>query len=144
MQATAQATPEEVQGFLEEYFEAWKGTDVDAILAYFTDSVEIDTPLGKLIGKEAVRDYFVQPLVSAFPGNVHAIQKLAFAPDLVAAEWIFQAVHAGPFAGLPASGRTVALPGCSFYEHDLGARKITAGRIYFDVGALLKQLGAEG
>ncbi len=142
MQAIAtQFTTEEVREFLDAYFDAWKGTDEDAILAYFSDSVVIEMPLGTLVGKAAVREHFVHPLVTAFPGNVHAIQKVAFAPEMVAAEWIFQAVHTGPFAGLPASGKAVALPGSSFYEHDLSARKITAGRIYFDVGALLRQIG---
>jgi predicted ester cyclase len=64
------------------------------------------------------------------------------ARNLVAAEWSFEAVHKGPFANVEATGKQVQVPGCSFYEYDLGTRKIPAGRIYFDVGTLLRQIGA--
>ena len=68
-----------------------------------------------------MRDNFVRPFVSGFPGNVHAIRNLAFAPNLGAVEWSFEAVHSGAFADIPASGKHVQIPICSFYEYDLGA-----------------------
>ena len=89
-----------------------------------------------------MRDNFVRPFIAAFPGNVHAIQNLAHAKNLVAVEWRFEAVHTGPFANVEATGKQVKVPGCSFYEYDLGARKIPAGRIYFDFATLLRQIGA--
>jgi hypothetical protein len=52
-------------------------------------------------------------------------------------EWSFEAVHKGPFANVEATGKQVQVPGCSFYEYDLGTRKIPAGRIYFDVATLI-------
>ena len=145
MLATAtQASPENVRAFVQEYFDAWKGTDESKILAYYADDVVIHLPTGILKGKPAVRDNFVRPFVSGFPGNVHAIRNLAFAPNLVAVEWSFEAVHSGAFAGIPASGKQVQVPGCSFYEYDLGKKVIPAGRIYFDLGALMRQIGREG
>jgi hypothetical protein len=30
---------------------------------------------------------------------------------------------------------------CSFYEYDLATRKIPAGRIYFDLATLMRQIG---
>jgi hypothetical protein len=51
-------------------------------------------------------------------------------------------VHTGAFAGVEATRKKVQVPGCSFYEYDLGMRKIPAGRIYFDVATLLRQIGA--
>lgn len=143
MQATiVQAPPEVVRAFLEEYFDAWKGTDADKILAYYSDDVVIHLPTGTLEGKTAVGNDFVRPFIGAFPGNVHAIQNLAHAMNLVAVEWNFEAKHTGPFANVQATGRQVLVPGCSFYEYDLGNRVITAGRIYFDLGTLLRQIGA--
>jgi steroid delta-isomerase-like uncharacterized protein len=145
MPATAtQGSPENVRAFVQEYFDAWKGTDESKILAYYADDVVIHLPTGILKGKPAVRDNFVRPFVSGFPGNVHAIRNLAFAPNLVAVEWSFEAVHSGAFAGIPASGEQVQVPGCSFYEYDLGKRVIPAGRIYFDLGTLMRQIGREG
>ena len=143
MQATTvQAPPEVVRAFLQEYFDAWKGTDDDKILAYYSDDVVIQLPTGTFEGKMAVRDNFVRPFIGAFPGNVHAILNLAHGKDLVAVEWSFEAMHTGPFANIQATGRQVQVPGCSFYEYDLGIKTITAGRIYFDLGTLLRQIGA--
>ena len=66
---------------------------------------------------------------------------MIFGPDVVVVEWSFEAEHNGPFAGRAATGARVEVPGCSVYEYDSAKRQITAGRIYFDVGTLLKQIG---
>jgi steroid delta-isomerase-like uncharacterized protein len=141
---TVQAAPESVRAFLDRYFDAWKGTDEDTILAYYADAVVIQLPTGTLEGKIAVRDEFVRPFIAGFPGNVHVIRKLAHGMNLVAVEWSFEAVHLGTFANVQSTGRKVRVPGCSFYEYDLGAGQITAGRIYFDLSTLLRQIGAQG
>ncbi len=142
MQAVAtQASPEDVRVFVQEYFDAWKGTDEHKILAYYSDDVVIHLPTGVLEGKTAVRDNFVRPFVTGFPGNVHSIRNLAHANNLVAVEWSFEAAHKGPFAGIDATGKRVQVPGCSFYQYDLGTRTIPAGRIYFDFATLLRQIG---
>jgi steroid delta-isomerase-like uncharacterized protein len=144
MQATAlQAAPEDVRAFIQEYFDAWKGTDEPKILAYYSDDIVLHLSTGTLKGKAAVRDSFVRPFVAGFPGNVHSIRNLAHAKNLVAVEWSFEAVHKGPFANVGATGKRVQVPGCSFYEYDLGTRKIPAGRIYFDFATLLRQIGVE-
>lgn len=143
MQAVAtQAAPEDVRVFIQEYFDAWKGTDEDGILAYYSDDVVIHLPTGALEGRTAVRDNFVRPFIAGFPGNVHSIRNLAHAKNLVAVEWSFEAMHKGAFAGVEATRKRVHVPGCSFYEYDLGTRKIPAGRIYFDFATLLRQIGA--
>jgi predicted ester cyclase len=111
-------------------------------LPNYSDDVVIHLPTGTLKGKPAVRDNFVRPFIAAFPGNVHAIRNLAHAKNLVAVEWSFEAVHTGAFANVEATGNQVQVPGCSFYEYDLGTRTIPAGRIYFDLSTLLRQIGA--
>jgi steroid delta-isomerase-like uncharacterized protein len=141
--AAVQVAPESVRAFIQEYFDAWKGTDEHKILAYYSDDVVIHLPTGALEGKTAVRDNFVRPFIAAFPGNVHSIRNLAHAKNLVAVEWSFEAVHKGAFAKIEATGKKVRVPGCSFYEYDLRTRKIPVGRIYFDFATLLRQIGAE-
>ena len=143
MQAVAiQAAPDDVRAFIQEYFDAWKGTDEHKILAFYTEDVVLHLPTGTLEGKAAVRDNFVRPFIAGFPGNVHAIRNLAHARNLVAVEWSFEAAHKGPFANVEATGKQVQVPGCSFYEYDLGTQKIPAGRIYFNFATLLRQIGA--
>ena len=51
-------------------------------------------------------------------------------------------MHKGTFANIAATGRQVKVPGCSFYENGFETRTIPAGRIYFDLGTLLRQIGA--
>jgi predicted ester cyclase len=143
MQATTmQAAPEDVRAFIQEYFDAWKGTDEAKILAYYADDVVLQLPTGTLDGKAAVRDNFVRPFIAAFPGNIHAICNLAHARDLVAVEWSFAAIHTGSFATVAPTNKKVQVLGCSFYEYDLAKRIIPIGRIYFDFAALMKQISA--
>jgi steroid delta-isomerase-like uncharacterized protein len=143
MQAVAlQAAEEDVRAFVEEYFASWTGTDEDKILAYYSDNIVLRVPAGTFEGKTAVRDNFVRPFITAFPGNVNVILNLAYGRNLVAVEWSFEGVHAGPFGNIEATGKQVQVPGCSFYEYDLATRMIPAARIYFDVATLLRQIGA--
>lgn len=138
--ASVVSAPETVGAFVQEYFDAWKGTDVQKILAYYSDDVVIQLPTGSLEGKPAVRDNFVIPFVNGFPGNVHSICNLAHANNLVAVEWRFDAIHKGRFANIEATERTVRVLGCSFYEYNLESRTIHAGRIYFDLATLMRQI----
>jgi predicted ester cyclase len=54
-------------------------------------------------------------------------------------EGTFVGRHIGEFAGVPATHREVRVPLCVVY--DLAGDKIKAGRIYFEMPALFKQLG---
>lgn len=47
--------------------------------------------------------------------------------------------HIGEFAGIPASGKDVRVPLCVVY--DLEEDKLIRGRVYFEMPALLQQLG---
>ena len=138
--AAMQVSHEDVRAFIQEYFDIWKGTDIDKILSYYTDDVVLHLPTGTLSGKTAVRDSFVIPFVTAFPGNIHVARNLAYGANLVAVEWSFEAVHKGLFANIPATNKSVQVPGCSIYEYDLATRQIPAGRIYFDFATLMRQI----
>lgn len=47
--------------------------------------------------------------------------------------------HIGEFAGVPATGKEVSVPLCVVY--DLENEKIARGRVYFEIPALMAQLG---
>ncbi len=51
----------------------------------------------------------------------------------------FVGKHIGEFAGIPATGKDVRVPSSVVY--DLKNDQITRGRIYFEIPALLQQLG---
>jgi len=142
MATSAVAPAADVRAFIEEYFRAWQGTDEDHILSYYSEDVVLQIPGTLMNGKAAVRDQFVRPFIAGFPGNLHIAKNMIFGASVVVVEWSFEAHHKGPFAGRPATGVAVKVPGCSVYEHNLAKRQITGGRIYFDSISLLQQVGA--
>jgi steroid delta-isomerase-like uncharacterized protein len=93
-------------------------------------------------GKAALRDQFVRPFIAAFPGNRHIVKNMVFGQGVVAVEWSFEGAHSGPFAGRPATGTAVKVPGCGVYEFDAGSRKISGARIYLELTTLLRQISS--
>jgi predicted ester cyclase len=140
--STALGSVVDIESFINEYFGTWQGTDEERIMSYYAENVALQISGTLMEGKAAVREQFVRPFITGFPGNRHVAKNMIFGRDVVAVEWSFEAEHKGPFAGRTATGARVEVPGCSVYEWDSAKRQITAGRIYFDVGTLLKQLGA--
>jgi steroid delta-isomerase-like uncharacterized protein len=130
----------DVKSFIEEYYEAWGGTDLDLIMSYYSENVVVQIPGLLMKGKEAVRDQFARPFTTAFAGNRHLVKNMIHGAGVVTVEFSFEAEHTGPFAGHPAKGARIKLPGCGVYEYDSAKRQITAGRIYFDVGTLLQTI----
>src|SRR5215468_5757189 len=130
----------DVESFIYEYYDAWSGTDEDRIMSYYAEDVVLQIPGLLMEGKEAVREQFARPFITAFPGNRHLVKHMMFGPGVVLVEFSFEAQHQGPFAGHAATGARVKLPGCGIYEYDSAKRQITAGRIYFDVGTLLQTI----
>src|SRR6185295_16512900 len=138
--STALWSAVDVQSFINEYYGAWSGTDEDRILSYYAENVALQIPGTLMEGKEAVRDQFVRPFITAFPGNCHRVKNMICGRGVVNVEFSFEAQHTGPFAGHAATGARVVVPGCGVYEYDSDKRQITAARIYFDVGTLLQSI----
>jgi len=132
----------DVRAFIEDYFKAWEGTDEDRILSYYSDSVAVAIPGMVMEGKAALRDQFVRPFISAFPGNRHVVKNVVLGNGVVVVEWSFEGSHSGSFAGRAATGVPVKVPGCGVYEFDAVTRKITAARIYLELATLLKQISS--
>src|SRR5215475_12083383 len=138
--AAALRSVTDIESFMIEYYSAWGGTDEDRIMSYYADNVTVQIPASLMQGKSAVREQFVRPFIAAFPGNRHFVKNIIFGRNVAVIEFTFKAEHTGPFAGHAASDARIELPGCGVYEYDPQKRQITAARIYFDVGTLLKQI----
>jgi PAS domain S-box-containing protein len=130
----------DVESFMIEYYGAWQGTDEDRIMSYYAENVTVQIPGTLMQGRSAVREQFVRPFITGFPGNRHFVKNMIFGRNVVIVEFAFDAQHKGPFAGRAATDAHVQVAGCGVYEYDLPTRQITTARIYFDVGTLLKQL----
>src|SRR5215510_10979797 len=130
----------DIESFMTEYYAARGGTDEDLIMSYYADNVTIQIPGSLMQGKLAVREQFVRPFITAFPGNRHFVKNIIFGRESAVVEFTFKAEQTGPFAGHAGTNAPIELPGCGFYEYDSARRQITSARIYFDVGTLLKQI----
>ncbi|SOC52299.1 ester cyclase [Ornithinimicrobium cerasi] len=90
-------------------------------------------------GPEAVQgmlDYFYRV---AFTATAEP-QVTVFDAEHATWEGSFVGRHTGDFMGIAPTGMDVRVPLCVVY--DLRDGKITAGRVYFEVPALMAQLGA--
>jgi len=64
---------------------------------------------------------------------------MLFGENNAMVEGDFVGKHIGEFAGIPATGKDVRVPLCVVY--DLENDQITRGNVYFEMPALLQQLG---
>ena len=128
----------EAQSFIYEHFLAWEGTDEDLILSFYTDDVVAEISGTRMEGKEALRDHFVRPFITAFPGNHHVVKNMIHGPNVIVVEWSFEAQYNGTFAGHLPAGARVKVSGTGVYEYDSAKRQITAARTYFDMATLLQ------
>jgi PAS domain S-box-containing protein len=138
--STALRSLVDIESFINEYFGAWQGTDEDRIMSYYAENVTVQIPGALLQGRSAVREQFVRPFITAFPGNRHVVKSWIFGRDVVVVEWSFEAEHKGPFEGRAATNARVEAPGCGVYEYDSAKRQINSARIYLDMATLLKQI----
>src|SRR5215831_19059004 len=129
-----------IETFMDEYYAAWGGTDEDRIMSYYAENVTVQIPGCLMQGQSAVREQFVRPFITAFRGNRHFVKNIVLGRGVAVIEFVFKAEHTGPFEGHAPTDASIELPGCGFYEYDSAKRQITAARIYFDVGTLLKQI----
>ncbi len=125
----------------KQYLDAWNAHDADAIVKTFATGATYCDPTtaelsGDAIGANAKR------LWSAFPDLWFEIVSVAeTGAGRVVAEWIMRGTNTEAFQGLPATGRSIALPGVDVIE--IGAGRIKAVKGYFDTRAVSEQLGLQ-
>ena len=86
-------------------------------------------------GVSAMLDFFYHGAFEA----IAETKVTLFGDSNAMVEGDFVGKHIGEFAGVPATGKSVRVPLCVVY--DLEDDLIKRGRVYFEVPALLKQLG---
>jgi steroid delta-isomerase-like uncharacterized protein len=94
-------------------------------------------------GQEVDRDGWVgmgRMFAAAFPDGAHTIDEVVAEGDRVVLRCTWRGTHRGAFQGVPASGRTVAVPAILVERFD-GARLRELHGV-FDALGLLQQIGA--
>ncbi|MFE5286500.1 ester cyclase [Nocardia sp. NPDC056611] len=123
-----------IERFVNEFWSAGRLAAADELMA---PDVVIHAPaVGGIEGLKA----FNTTLRTAFPDWHSTLEEVVAEGDRVAERWTGRGTQLGEFQGIPATGRTVTVPGVVFYRVRDG--RITEFRGSFDMFGLLGQLGA--
>lgn len=113
--------------------------DVDAIVELWSEPADYDSPLtGPQSGLAALR-LREEALFAGFSDLRARITVLDDHGDSGTMRVHFEGTHDGPYAGIPASGRTISLHMVAALTFDRGG-KVIAEQITFDADAALAQL----
>jgi hypothetical protein len=80
-------------------------------------------------------------LFGAFSGRKYAASRVFQVGETAIVEWAMLAVHSGDWMGVKATQKSVGIKGITLYTFNLNGL-INDVHVYFDVGAVLAQLGA--
>lgn len=131
----AQSTVEKTREVMTKYFDSHH-SDVSMMAedVVFTNMATGQESHGR-DGVMGMLNYFYRV---AFDADATTRTTL-FGENNAMVEGLFVGKHIGEFAGIPATGKDVSVPICVVY--DLENNLIKRGRVYFEVPALLQQLG---
>lgn len=124
------------------YEQAWNRKQFDILAeTHAPDWVHSDpsNPLDLSGGPEGNRARLVE-LSAAFPDIHYRLDDLIAEGDRVAVRFTVSGTHSGLFAGIPATGKQVSMPGMIFHRPRDG--KIVEDWVVRDTLGLLQQLGA--
>ncbi len=124
---------------LEQLIKAENSHDIEKMLALMTDNVVIeDVPFGMVMkGKDSVKQGFTGFFTAAADFKVEPKSWVTNERSF-ALEVIFTGTQTGDLPGVPATGKSFSVRGCSFGEFENG--KIKGRRDYWDSASLTKQL----
>jgi steroid delta-isomerase-like uncharacterized protein len=138
--ADPKANAELVRGL----YDRWNARDFDALAALMANDGEIvlvgsDT---RFRGPDGALE-FSRMWADAFPDGRVKVERAVASDDYVSVELTGKGTHTGPLRGaggdIPATGRSLTLHLCDFYEIRDG--KIRSINSYFDSVSMLMQLG---
>ncbi|NQW78660.1 MAG: ester cyclase [Chitinophagaceae bacterium] len=104
--------------------------------AYAADVVLHTVP--EIKGKDSAKAYYAN-YVTGFSDREFIIKEIFGKGNKVVKYWQFKGTHTGPFFGIPATGKTVDVIGCTIATVVDG--KITEEQDFFDNYAFLQQIG---
>lgn len=127
---------------VQRYFDAWNAHDAEAIVATFAEGGTYEDPTtagplaGDAIGTNAAT------LWAAFPDvSFEITSDVQAGADLFAAQWTMRGTNSGSFAGLPPTGRSIAVKGADFIR--VGNDGIRSVEGYFSPGEVPAQIGMQ-
>ncbi len=134
----------DIQSVLATFIrEIWNQGDFRNLESLVTDPYEIlsdpgDPWNGQTIDRETFRRR-VAYTRGAFPDVHFDVRETIAAPDRAAIRWVMTGTHLGDLPQLPATGKSFAIEGMTFYYFE--DARIRAHRQAFDQLGFLKQIG---
>jgi steroid delta-isomerase-like uncharacterized protein len=131
-----------LERLLEEWAVVWSSSDVEKLLALFTDDVVFeDVTLGAVNhGRNALRD-FAAGVFAAFEDLKFELKSRVVASDgkSGAMEWTWRGRQTKDLPGLPATNKPFEVRGATVVEFADG--KISRDSDYWDLATYMKQVG---
>jgi steroid delta-isomerase-like uncharacterized protein len=126
---------------VREHVRCENAHDLEGIMRTFGDTGRYDDEPWNdhRIGLDGVRSYYTD-LIRSVPDLSIDVQREHVAGDAIILETVIRGTHLGTWRGLPATGRTVAIPLCGVFTFDEND-DLAGERIYYDRALVLKQLG---
>jgi len=125
---------------VEQHLKAWSTNDVEGIVACFTpDCVFEDLALQVTFEGHAGLREFAEAVFAAAPNFQWISSRMVVEGDQVCSEWRFTLTQTGDFPGIPATGKSVEIPGVTVDEIRDGL--IHRHRDYWSLATYLQQVG---
>src|SRR5215510_973694 len=138
-EASATVTPR-LDRMFEDWAAAWSQHDVQKLLSLCTDDCTYeDVTMGAISRGKAEVKSFANAVFAAFPDFRIQVTSGFIAGNWAGAEWTMSGTHKGDLPGMPATGKSFAVRGCTICE--LRAGKITRNSDYWDRVSFSKQTG---
>lgn len=132
------------EAVVREHMEAENRHDYDTVLGTFAHPRYELMATGQVFdGDEEVRQYFTLSR-TPFPDQRNELVSLRHTDDAVVVELDLLGTHEGPLRGVEPTGRTFRSRMAALFIFEDGGDGIVCERIYFDSGAILRQLGLSG
>ena len=125
-----------IKTFIEEVLNEGRFERLDELV--LADFVELDPLPGQSQGREGLREVLRQ-MRAAFPDIHWVVEEMIGEGDKVCTRFTWTGTHRGPFLGVPATGRYVAVKGIVIDR--LNGGKMADSRILMDTLGMMQQRG---
>ena len=125
-----------LERFVEEVINQGRLEAADELVE--EDFVELDPLPGQQQGRQGLKDV-IRIMRTAFPDIHWVVQETIATGDKVVSRFHWTGTHRGDFAGIPATGRKVKVPGVVIDR--LHGGKMADSRILMDTLGMMQQLG---
>ena len=135
-------TADEIRQFLERYIGLWEKEDLRALVASYTDTARIDSPMFHTVNGRADIEKSYKELFAAFDDWELRIDDILIdrgPEDRAVLVYTAHVTHRGEIFGMPGTGRCVESSGAFILRFENG--RIASERRLYDFTGLLVQLG---